>query len=357
VTTLRRDPWFLAGILVLWLSATPSGPAQDQTSAVPPPLTTGVLDNMESLPGGLAALPPRSIPLGTPQTTAKIELGRKLFFDNRLSLDNTMSCSTCHDPRMAYSDGRRRAIGLYQTALSRRTPSLLNVAFNPIQFWDGRAKTLEDQVLVPTFTKNEMGMSSRKALVNRLEQDPEYRLQFQEIFGRETNLPDIQQAIAAFERTLVTPNSAFDRYASGDKSALTEPQKRGLLLFIGKAACSQCHNGPNFTDNKFHNLGRLPGSNQNPDPGRFAITGNAADRNAFKTPSLRSSTQQNYFMHNGSFASLADVIKFYDRGGGVRPKSNLLFKLDLSHEEQQDLLAFLESLSAPVPQVEPFEVQ
>jgi cytochrome c peroxidase len=165
----------------------------------------------------------------------------------------------------------------------------------------------------------------------------------------EINLQDAQRAIAAFERTLVTPDAAFDRYASGDKWALTDPQKRGLILFIGKAACIQCHNGPNFTDNKFHSLGLLSDTHEKPDLGLFAVSRKAADRRAFKTPSLRSAILQSHFMHNGSIATLPEVIAFYNDGGGRGPKSRLLFALHLTAAEQTDLLAFLHALTGRLP--------
>jgi hypothetical protein len=156
-------------------------------------------------------------------------------------------------------------------------------------------------VLVPILGKGEMGMPVSETLLARLQQVPKYRSGFREAFKREVNLLDVQWSIAAFERTLVTPASAFDRYAAGDKQALTDPQKRGLILFIGKAACRQCHSGPNFTDNKFHSLGLLSGQKKDPDVGRFAISKSPADRGAFKTPSLRSVRLQSHFMHNGFF--------------------------------------------------------
>jgi cytochrome c peroxidase len=315
----------------------------------PQGLTIEVLDNMTHLPGGLAALSAPPIPPENPQTEVKIELGRKLFFDKRLSKNGSMSCTNCHNPEKAYSDGRATAIGLNQKILSRRTPSLLNSAYNHVQFWDGRVKSLEEQALVPMLAKSEMGMTNPNALLIRVRGDPDYRQRFREAFGREANLGDIQRAIAAFERTLITPHSAFDRYAGGDKQALTEQQKRGLILFIGKASCSQCHNGPNFTDNKFHSLGRLPGEHEDRDMGHFSVSKNPADRRAFRTPSLRSATQQSRFMHNGSIASLPAVIDFYNEGGGRGPKSNLLFELHLTDAEQQDLLSFLQALASPVP--------
>jgi cytochrome c peroxidase len=340
---------FFAIVLLLVLTARPQETQNPAPTVEPPPgLTIDTLDRMTHLPGGLSALPSPPIPPGNPQTEAKIDLGRMLFLDKRLSNDNSISCASCHDPAKAYSDGRARGVGITRTILSRRTPSLLNTAYNSTLFWDGRVNSLEQQALVPMFGKNEMGMQSPRRLLVTIQGVPEYRRRFREAFGREVNLKDIQRAIAAFERTLVTPDSAFDRYERGDKQALTEQQKRGLILFIGKAACTECHNGPNFSDNKFHYLGLLPGDREDPDLGHFTVSKNPADRHAFKTPSLRSATQESDFMHNGSIASLAQVIRFYDDGGGTGPKSKLLFKLHLTDAEEVDLLAFLHALAGHV---------
>ena len=338
-------------VLLAGLTLVCAGQTPDPVPATTRPhgLSIEVLDGMTNLPGGLAALPEPPIPPGNPQTATTVELGRKLFFDKRLSKDGSTSCATCHDPEKAYSDDRATAAGLNQTVLNRRTPSLLNSAYNHVQFWDGRVKSLEEQALVPMLGKNEMGMPSPKTLLVRVQEAPESRQRFRAAFARPVNLADIQRAIAAFERTLITPHSAFDRYAGGDKQALTDQQKRGLILFIGKASCSQCHNGANFTDNKFHSLGALPGEHQNRDIGHFSVSRNPADRFAFKTPSLRSATQQSHFMHNGSFTSLPRVIAFYNDGGGPGPKSSLLFPLHLTDTEQQDLLSFLEALAGHVP--------
>jgi cytochrome c peroxidase len=341
-------------VFVLLLDLTPGCDGQTQIPAPaavhPQGLTIEVLDDMPHLPGGLAALPAPPIPPGNPQTAGKVELGRELFFDKGLSKDGSTSCASCHDPTMAYSDGRATAIGINQTLLGRRTPSLLNSAYNQVQFWDGRAKSLEEQALIPMLGKSEMGMPNPKSLLIRVQGVPAYRRRFREVFAREVNLQDIQRSIAAFERTLITPHSDFDRYAGGDKKALTEQQKRGLILFIGKAACSQCHNGPNFTDNKFHSLGLLPGEQEDQDVGHFAVSKNPADRRTFKTPSLRSASQQSHFMHDGSFVSLPQVIAFYNNGGGQGPKSDLLFKLQLTDAEQLDLLVFLQALAGHVPE-------
>src|SRR5580698_310451 len=349
-----RNLLLLAIVVVLQMTTalpfSASAQTQNRIPAIAPPagLTIAVLDGMKNLPGGLTALPSPPIAPGNPQTQAKIDLGRMLFLDKGLSNDHSISCASCHDPTKAYSDGLATGVGINHNRLKRRTPSLLNSAYNPAQFWDGRAKSLEEQVLVPILAKGEMGMPVSETLLARLQQVPKYRRGFREAFKREVNLLDVQRSIAAFERTLVTPDSAFDRYAAGDKQALTDPQKRGLILFIGKAACSQCHSGPNFTDNKFHSLGFLPGQKEDPDVGRFAVSKSPADRGAFKTPSLRSVRLQSHFMHNGSFANLAEVIAFYDNGGGAGPKSNLLFKLHLTDAEKVDLLAFLNALASQV---------
>lgn len=332
------------GILLVTLSAH----GQMETAQPPSGFTVEVLDAMPRLPGNLGALPAPPEPATNPTTSAKIELGRALFFDKHLSRDNSISCAVCHDPAKAYSDGRKRAIGIGKRPLPRRSPTLLNVAYNTRQFWDGRASTLEQQVAGPIFSANEMGMDP-SILMERVRSVPEYRRGFRQAFGREINFEDIKKAIAAFERTLVTPDSAFDRYMQGEKQSLTTEQKRGLILFVGKARCSACHNGPNFTDNKFHSLGVLPGERYGDDAGRYAVTRKSEDRHAFKTPTLRNVALQAGYMHNGGLATLSDVIDFYDKGGGQGPKSKLLFQLGLTPFEKQDLLAFLQALNGRMP--------
>ncbi len=345
--------WFLSVVSIFTLLGTRDSISQAQTdtsTVTPPPgLTIEALDSMARLPGDLSALPPPTSPPGNPQTQSKIELGRELFFDKRLSNDKTISCATCHDPSKSYSDGLARGVGINHAVLSRRTPSLLNSAYNSAQFWDGRAKSLEDQSLEPMVGANEMGLPNRQALLARVRSVPEYRGKFRLAFDQGVNLQNIERALAAFERTLTTPDSAFDRYAAGDKHTLTDQQKRGLILFIGKGACSECHNGPNFTDNKFHSLGLLPGKSEESDPGHYTVTRKSADRHAFKTPSLRSVAQQSYFMHDGSMIGLNRVIQFYDDGGGKGPKSELLFRLGLTDSEEEDLIAFLKSLAGRQP--------
>jgi cytochrome c peroxidase len=341
---IARPRSFLSLAFILGVAAATSGSQEQSAPAMPPAFTIEVLDSMSQLPGGLAALPEPPEPRGNPQTQVKIDLGRLLFQDRRLSRDYSISCATCHAPDKGFSDGRRKAVGIGQQILPRRSPSLLNAAYNQLQFWDGRAHSLEEQVRGPILSANEMGIPDQKTLLDRLRSVPEYRRRFQQAFGHEMTFEDVARAIAAFERTLVTPDSAFDRYALGDKTALSVQQKLGLILFIGKAACTECHNGPNFTDNKFHSLGLLPGESGEGDLGRFAITKNPADRHAFKTPSLRAVTLSSPYMHDGSIATLPEVIDFYDQGGGGGTKCKLVFKLQLTASEKEDLLAFLEAL-------------
>lgn len=335
----------LVVVLVLALPIAAAKDRQDPQAAPPPGLTIKVLDGMTRLPGGLTALPKAPVPRQNPQTPGKVDLGRTLFFDRRLSRDGSISCSTCHDPGKAYSDGRSLPVGTGHAVLRRRSPSLLDSAYNSSQFWDGRAQTLEEQALSPILSRSEMGMPDANALLARLQTIPEYRRRFLKVFRRDITLVDVRRAIAAFERTLVTPNSPFDRYAEGDKTALTESQKRGLILFIGKASCSQCHNGPNFTDNKFHSLGASRAPSGDVDLGRFLVSGNPADRQAFKTPTLRNAAQQSPYMHDGSIKTLPNVIEFYSQGGGAAPKSKLLFPLHLTAAEKEELLDFLRSLA------------
>lgn len=324
----------------------------DDPRPSPPSITPQMLDSLKTLPGGLAALSAVPVPSDNPQTPAKIELGKRLFFDTRLSLDRASSCATCHAPEKAFADGLPRAKGFQGATLPRNSPTVLNAAYNAAQFWDGRAATLDEQCKGPLLAPAEMNMLDEKHLVDRLNSIPGYKNDFQSIFNGLPALDNVARAIAAFERTLVTPDSRFDRYASGDKSALTDAEKRGLILFIGKAACSECHQGPNFTDNKYHNLGMLPGHGNPADLGRYAITKKEEDRNAFKTPTLRNITLTAPYMHDGSVATLEQVIELYDRGGDDGPnKSKLIYKLNLTTQEKADLLAFLKTLTGTLPQV------
>jgi cytochrome c peroxidase len=339
-------------IVMAMMSAPALGARGDARDSPRPPgnaITTRILDGMRVLPGDLAPLPPLAV--NSDLEHARIELGKMLFFDTRLSRDRSMSCATCHDPAKGFGDGRALAIGFGGKVLARHSPTVLNAVYNSSQFWDGRAGSLEEQAAGPIMATAEMNMANEQEVVARLNVSSAYTERFKTVFGEAPSLKNIAKAIASFERTLVTPDSRFDRYLSGDKSALTEQEKRGLILFIGKASCSSCHNGNNLADNKFHVLGNTP--NQAEDIGRYAVSKDERDRGAFKTPTLRNIELTAPYTHNGVFKNLEEVVEFYDEGGGeAKNKSDLILRLELTKQEKADLIAFLMSLTGRQPRVE-----
>jgi cytochrome c peroxidase len=281
---------------------------------------------MPPIPSGLDAYLP--VPAANPLTRAKVELGRKLFADKRLSADGTVACISCHDPLRAFGDRNRLAVGIRNQAGPRRAPRLVNRGYGRSFFWDGRAATLEQQVLQPIANPLEMASSAREAAARAG-------------IG-ETELRD---ALAAYVRTILSGNSAFDRYMAGDSSALSVTELSGLRLFTGKAGCSNCHVGPNFTDERFHNTGAGNGS----DAGRASVTGRAEDRGAFKTPSLRDCARSQPYMHDGSLSTLEDVIQFYDKGGRANAQLDPEIRpLHLTGEEKATLVSFLRALNGMV---------
>lgn len=301
------------------------------------------IDTFDHLPGEIGPLPAVPIPADNPQTRAKIELGKMLFFDNRLSGDHSMSCATCHDPEKGYSDGRKRSIGFKGKELGRHSPTVMNIAYNSAQFWDGRAATMEQQAMGPIEAEVEMNLP-REEMVIRLNDVPEYKKRFWGVFGEGPSLENVGRAIAAFERTIVTPNSPFDQYMRGNKQALTKKEKKGLVLFVSKAACTQCHNGVNFTDSQFHVLGVPQVGPAKEDVGRFAVTKNEKDKGAFKTPSLRNVGMSAPYMHDGAFETLEEVVTFYNNGAGKHPnKSPKIVRLSLTKRERRDLITFLKN--------------
>jgi cytochrome c peroxidase len=310
-------------------------------------LSTQWLDEMSSLPGDLTALP--AVAPGTSDNQVELELGKLLFFETRLSLDKSMSCATCHDPAKGFADGKALATGFAGKELKRHSPTILNSAFNSLQFWDGRSPSLEDQALKPITNPDEMNLVNAELAIERLNQVARYRELFQKAYGQGPTLTGIAKAISAFERTLITPDSRFDKYIKGDKNALAPAEKRGLLLFISKASCSQCHNGVNLTDNEFHNLGH----SRSGDLGRFQITKADKDKAAFKTPTLRNIELTAPYMHQGSLKTLEEVVDYYNRGGDTGPnKSSMIVKLFLTKQEKRDLVAFLKTLTGDLPQVQ-----
>ncbi|MBP8201958.1 MAG: c-type cytochrome [Nitrospira sp.] len=290
------------------------------------------------------------IPSSNLNYTAKIELGKQLYFDGRLSKNNAISCAFCHNPGTGFADPRQTSIGVGGGVGGRQSPTVYNTGLNHVQFWDGRARSLEEQAIGPIHNPVEMA-ETHEHVVAKLGKIKGYQQQFRAVFGTDVNLQGIAEAIAAYERTVLSTNSAFDKYVLGAQKAMDEAAVRGLALFKGKARCILCHNGPNFTDNQFHNLGVPQVGPMTEDLGRFAVSRAEKDRGAFKTPTLRSITETAPYMHDGAFKTLEEVVEFMDQGGGSNPNLSPLVKpLNLTAEEKSDLVAFLKALAGePIP--------
>jgi cytochrome c peroxidase len=277
-------------------------------------------------------------------SAARVKLGNALFFDPRLSGSNWISCATCHNPSLGWSDGLATGIGHDMKRLNRATPTILNAAFNPIQMWDGRKATLEDQALGPIQADVEMNQDLPE-LIKKLSAIPGYHPLFEAAYpGEGISGATISKAIASYERTVLSTESPFDRWRKGDEKAVSAPAKRGFKLFTGKAGCSNCHESYNFTDNGFHNIGLK--SIRGDDVGRFAQKPVAAMRGAFKTPTLRDIALTAPYMHNGIYATLEEVVDHYDRGGDVKDNlSGEIKPLALSPQEKAELVEFLKTLT------------
>lgn len=294
---------------------------------------------------------PAPVPADNPQTEAKVALGAQLFFDPRLSADNTISCATCHDPALGWANHDPVDTGVGGRKGNRNSGTVLDSASMKFQFWDGRAASLEAQALGPIHNPVEMG-ETLEHVVRKLEAIPGYRDQFQHVFGTGVTTDGIAKAIAAFERTVVSGPSPYDRYQAGDSSALSPAAVRGLTLFRGKARCSMCHHDEMFSDQVFHNLG-VGMDEPSPDLGREAVTKNPRDRGRFKTPGLRNVELTWPYMHDGSERTLADVVEFYDRGGLDNPDLDPWMRpLRLTVTERNDLVEFLKSLTGILPRIE-----
>ncbi|MBI4583970.1 MAG: hypothetical protein HY717_08100 [Planctomycetes bacterium] len=320
-----------------------SAPAKESASAAAATVQVPEKSPL-SLPLGLDPYE-QKIPADNPITPEKIELGKLLYFDPRLSKDDTVSCASCHDPQKGYSNGAAFATGVGGKVGGRSAPTVINRLFSTLQFWDGRAASLEDQALGPIQNPIEMAMTL-PAMLKKAEAIPGYAELFKKAFGTPEVNPDrIAKAIATFERTVVSGDSPFDRYENGDAKALTESQIRGLALFRGKAKCSVCHTGFNLTDEKYHNIG-VGMDKPNPDEGRSAITKNKEDHGAVKTPTLRDIELTAPYFKDGSAKTLAEVVEFYDRGGIANPNlSKHIAKLGLADQEKKDLVEILKAFT------------
>jgi cytochrome c peroxidase len=324
------------------------------------------------------------IPPGTPLTPAVVALGEKLFFDSRLSGDGTVACATCHDPARAFTDGRPVSIGIGGGAGQRNAPTILNALYNKTQFWDGRVDTLEEQAALPITNPFEMGAASIRDAVSNIASDTGYQRQFAQAFGRDVNEKDMLTAIAAYERTLASFDSPFDRFIAGDRNAISDEAKRGWESFNSKARCNLCHALTDnqrdvtvFTDNDFHNIGigilrhrvvplavqavrelaqghlqdidRAAIESETSVLGRFLITKKEPDIASFKTPDLRNVLVTAPYFHDGSQQTLWDAVDHYNKGDGLANPwlDEDIQPLALTEPEIDDLVAFMASLTSP----------
>lgn len=290
-------------------------------------------------------MPPVPWPDDNPYSPARVALGKILFFDGRLSANNMVSCAFCHEPSHAFAGNTALSIGVNGKREARRTPTLVNRAWGKSQFWDGRAASLEAQVIVPITNPDEMGMTP-DGVVQKLRAIKGYAPLFAAAFGDSSITFDrITKALASFERTITSGASAYDRYVAGDKNALSKVQKDGLDFFNKKGECAECHNGPNFSNEKFANIG-VGMDRPNPDLGRFNVTRKHGDIGRFKTPTLRDLAVRAPYMHDGSVTTLSKVLDVYAKGGEPNPHLDTrLAPFYLDDETRRDLLAFLDSLN------------
>jgi cytochrome c peroxidase len=319
------------------------------------------------------------VPADNPMNEARIALGRRLYFETRLSKDGTVACATCHDVTRGFTDRRNTAEGIGDQIGQRNSPTTLNAAFFASQFWDGRAGKLEDQAILPIVNPIEMGQPNGAAVVASIANDPEYQKAFQAAYGRAVTYEDIGRALAAFERTLIFLDAPFDRFARGDASAISRDAQAGWALFNGKARCTACHqissSNPTGTDSRFHNVGvsarhqdfeklakqglealKKDSSKETIDKlalqtnlselGRFVVTRNRSDIGAFKTSQLRNVGITAPYMHDGSMATLWDVMDHYNKGGEPNPYlDGGIEPLALTEPELAQLVAFMFTLT------------
>ena len=305
----------------------------------------------EKAPKQPLGLPPVQWPEDNPYSAAKVELGRFLYFDKRLSSDSTVSCASCHAPEKGFGDGAPVSTGINGQKGGRSAPTVINRAYSTYQFWDGRADSLEAQAIGPI--ANQLEMTNEKnsdaahgSVVKRLAGIKGYAPLFEKAFGsKEVTKDKVAKAIATFERTVLSGNAPYDRYLEGDKKAMSESAVRGMDVFFNKAACDSCHIGFNFTDGSYVNIG-IGMDKPSPDLGRFNVSKREEDKGAFKTPTLREIEHTGPYMHDGSLKTLEEVVEHYDKGGIKNPHLNDRMKpLKLTVQDKADLVAFLKALS------------
>lgn len=288
------------------------------------------------------------IPEDNPMKEEVVELGQMLFFDPRLSGNNEISCATCHDPNKGYGDGLPTFVTVDGGYGARNSPTIINSGYYSVNFWDGRADSLEEQALGPIENPEEMDQPLGE-LVEELKAIKGYEELFSAAFPEGITEQNISKALAAFQRLIVVKDTRYDQFLKGDTNALTDTEIRGLDIFAGKGFCSTCHNGENLSDNNYYNIGIVT-----EDVGRFAVTGDEADIGRIRTPSLYGITHTGPYMKDGSLASLEEVIDYYNRGGDGHPNTSFFMKqfmspLGLNDDEKADLLAFLKVLGGEPP--------
>ncbi len=286
----------------------------------------------------------RPIPTENPLTKERAELGRRLFFDPILSADRSVACASCHLPDRGFAGKESRAVGIRGQVGRRNAPTLLNRAYGTSMFWDGRVATLEEQALKPIEDPLEMGFSVPEA-IKRLKDHQEYRKRFEGAFSDGVTASNLAKAIAGFERTVLSGNNKADLFVLGEVGGMNERERHGMWIFQSRGLCWRCHSGHNLTDEDFHNTGVSWGK-EPLDLGRFEVTKNENDRGRFKTPTLRGIGETAPYMHDGSIATLEEVVEFYNRGGVKNPHLDPVMQpLELKKDEMGDLVAFLRTLS------------
>lgn len=348
VVTMKALKWIGTGLFFTGLLVGCSSNEGVTNSAIEPPVEESATIDQE-LQDVIAKFQPIGnipVPDDNPMTEEKVELGKQLYFDTRLSGNNKLSCFSCHATGAGYGDNLPKFIGFEGHEGARNSPTIINSGYYTSNFWDGRAGSLEEQALGPIQSEVEMNQNLDE-LVTELRAVPGYVDQFNQVFNEEIVAENIAKAIAAFERTITITDTRFDRFLAGETEALNAQEIEGMKLFAGKANCMSCHAGPTLSDNNFHNIG-LEG-----DEGRYAVTNQEADKGKFKTPGLRGVSHTGPFMHDGSLATLKDVVNYYNDGGSNHPnKDPLMQPLNLTDEEVDAVVAFLESMSGEVPVVD-----